>query len=385
MITRISVVYATIPFIILERDNVINAAGNDKQEIDFNELGAFVTILEQQQAALGKTVDFEKGIYAFNNKEFPAIVISASDTPSTLFDVYNNSKSSLYISNDGVLTALYPGQTAQVDKATLQGFYTNPLIEGVRATGNVGGNLGDGMRLIYFEDVTQIQTLSNRPYTGEVLAPPVNATSLEITDDVAAMAFVLSDDGVGGTSKISIAGMPQNLAGMQATTDGINLLISRADTGAIAYAATYLNATLAAITRANGNVTIDTGIAGAFTIGVEYNVVLMFVNTVFAGNIGDVVETFTRLSVAVEEGGGGGGNAFAVIGSNDLGTHCVQGTIIAYKSTVGDIVPGDQFFQDVDMTVELSGYTFISIVSQGNIYAIDNVTGVVGADTGNSC
>ena len=81
MITKLSVVYATIPFIIIEKDNVINTVGTSQSEIDFNELGAYIRILEQQQAAIGLYVNFSKGTYIENNKPFAAFVIAASATP----------------------------------------------------------------------------------------------------------------------------------------------------------------------------------------------------------------------------------------------------------------------------------------------------------------
>lgn len=81
MITKISVVYAPVPYIILETDNVITANGTQQAEIDFNELSAYINILTAQQTALGKYVNFFKGVYTVNNRNFDAIVIQPSDTP----------------------------------------------------------------------------------------------------------------------------------------------------------------------------------------------------------------------------------------------------------------------------------------------------------------
>lgn len=74
MITKISVVYSAAPYIILEQDNIITSVGTKQEEIELNELGAYVSLMQQQQAALGKFVSCVKGTYTENGKQFPAIV-----------------------------------------------------------------------------------------------------------------------------------------------------------------------------------------------------------------------------------------------------------------------------------------------------------------------
>lgn len=80
-ITQISVVYATAPFIVVERDNVVTATGTEQLQAEFNELGAWIKLLEQQQALINEYVSFAKGLYTQNNKQFPAVIIAATDQP----------------------------------------------------------------------------------------------------------------------------------------------------------------------------------------------------------------------------------------------------------------------------------------------------------------
>lgn len=85
-IVQIKIVYATIPFIILDTDEVITATGTQSVQIEFNELGAYIRNLTAQQTLLGKYVSFSKGIYTFNQNNFDSVVIAASDTPGIVID-----------------------------------------------------------------------------------------------------------------------------------------------------------------------------------------------------------------------------------------------------------------------------------------------------------
>jgi hypothetical protein len=78
-IQKISVVYNAIPLIVVEYiGSGDSATGTQRQEIEFDELGKYIALLEQQQADLGDTVTFEKGTYSINNKDFPAVTITAT-------------------------------------------------------------------------------------------------------------------------------------------------------------------------------------------------------------------------------------------------------------------------------------------------------------------
>lgn len=79
-------------------------------------------------------------------------------------------------------------------------------------------------------------------------------------------------------------------------------------------------------------------------------------------------------------------NGFAGRISNNLLTHCSEGTTILYKdNNPAVLAPGDTIYTDAAMTTELTGFDYVSIVSQGNIFNVNDTTGVVGSDTGDAC
>jgi len=82
-ITRIYVVYAAVPFIVLEQDGVISSTGTSQDEIDFNELGNYVRLFKQQQDALGNGYNWSRGFFTQNNKQFEAAIFDSIPGGST--------------------------------------------------------------------------------------------------------------------------------------------------------------------------------------------------------------------------------------------------------------------------------------------------------------
>lgn len=80
-ISKIYVVYNAIPSIVLELADVISEGGIGNDDIQFNELGKYVSLLQQQQDALGEYVGVSKTVYTQNNTEYPAILFEATDVP----------------------------------------------------------------------------------------------------------------------------------------------------------------------------------------------------------------------------------------------------------------------------------------------------------------
>lgn len=67
------------------------------------------------------------------------------------------------------------------------------------------------------------------------------------------------------------------------------------------------------------------------------------------------------------------------------GSPCGAGAVTYYIDHAGSIAPGDIVYTDVGLTTPLAGNTQIVDPTNQVIYAIDIVTGVVGAATGNFC
>ena len=83
LIEKISVVYSNPTLIIVKDDDITADDGKLITSINFNELGQYVKRLEDQQASLGKYVSFSKGVYEMNDRDYPSIVVAASDVPVT--------------------------------------------------------------------------------------------------------------------------------------------------------------------------------------------------------------------------------------------------------------------------------------------------------------
>jgi hypothetical protein len=74
----------------------------------------------------------------------------------------------------------------------------------------------------------------------------------------------------------------------------------------------------------------------------------------------------------------------AAAGNTGTSAALCPATLVTYYTASGTLTTGDTVFTDAALTIPLAGNTFI-LSPDGNIYAIDNVTGVVGAASGNSC
>lgn len=64
-------------------------------------------------------------------------------------------------------------------------------------------------------------------------------------------------------------------------------------------------------------------------------------------------------------------------------TICGQSPVTLYSSS--PFASGVTMYTDIGLTTPVTGFTFISAATSGNIFAIDTSTGVVGIDTGNGC
>jgi hypothetical protein len=80
MITKIYIVYNIVPYIVIETSDADGGVLRD--EIEFNELNAYIALFTAQRATLGKYVAFSKGTFTFNQNLFAAIVIESSDSPA---------------------------------------------------------------------------------------------------------------------------------------------------------------------------------------------------------------------------------------------------------------------------------------------------------------
>lgn len=83
-ITKIYIVYSPAPFVLLEKDNVIENVGRLKNEIHFNELSKYIQLLEAQQLALNEFVGCRKTVYTLRHRNYPCIEIYASATDPNL-------------------------------------------------------------------------------------------------------------------------------------------------------------------------------------------------------------------------------------------------------------------------------------------------------------
>jgi hypothetical protein len=77
---------------------------------------------------------------------------------------------------------------------------------------------------------------------------------------------------------------------------------------------------------------------------------------------------------------------YLILTSGNLSGHCSQGTENAYTaSNAATISPGMALFLDDQLSVPVTGYTFVSDPMVGTIYNLNSTTGVVGSNTGQSC
>jgi hypothetical protein len=63
---------------------------------------------------------------------------------------------------------------------------------------------------------------------------------------------------------------------------------------------------------------------------------------------------------------------------------CAAGDVLSEFTDDGTVTTGKIVYANVGLTIPLAGYDFI-VAPDGNIFAIDNVTGLVGAATGGTC
>jgi hypothetical protein len=68
---------------------------------------------------------------------------------------------------------------------------------------------------------------------------------------------------------------------------------------------------------------------------------------------------------------------------NSAYTICGQAPTTLYSNS--PFASGVTMYTDIGLTTPVTGFTFISAATSGNIFAIDTSTGVVGVDTGNGC
>lgn len=74
----------------------------------------------------------------------------------------------------------------------------------------------------------------------------------------------------------------------------------------------------------------------------------------------------------------------AAAGNTGTSAALCPAPLTTYYTAAGNITTGVTVYTDINLTIPLAGFDFI-LSPDGNIYAIDNVTGVVGGLTGNSC
>lgn len=80
-IKQIYVVYNAVPIIYLYMNEKKGVPGSLVEEIEFNELGKYISLMKQQQEALGEFVNFQKGVWRNNDNDFDCVLIDDSDTP----------------------------------------------------------------------------------------------------------------------------------------------------------------------------------------------------------------------------------------------------------------------------------------------------------------
>jgi hypothetical protein len=78
-----------------------------------------------------------------------------------------------------------------------------------------------------------------------------------------------------------------------------------------------------------------------------------------------------------------GGTASTVKLGNTLSTVCAAGSSTAY--TIGVFTIGKTLYSDIDVTIAITGSTFVVLTSTNHVYNLNTSTGVIGADTGIIC
>lgn len=77
---------------------------------------------------------------------------------------------------------------------------------------------------------------------------------------------------------------------------------------------------------------------------------------------------------------------YLILSSGSLGAHCGNGTENVYTaSNAATISPNMFLFDDDQLTVPTTGYTFVSDPMVGTVYNLNSTTGKVGSNTGQSC
>ncbi len=78
-------------------------------------------------------------------------------------------------------------------------------------------------------------------------------------------------------------------------------------------------------------------------------------------------------------------DAWSVKYSNILAGICAETPVTVYTALGSGITTGVTVYTDAGLTNELFGYDYISEVVDGTIYNINDISGVIGTTTGNSC
>jgi hypothetical protein len=68
---------------------------------------------------------------------------------------------------------------------------------------------------------------------------------------------------------------------------------------------------------------------------------------------------------------------------NTLSTVCAAGSSTAY--TIGVFTIGKTLYSDINVTIAITGSTFVVLTSTNHVYNLNTSTGVIGADTGIIC
>lgn len=71
--------------------------------------------------------------------------------------------------------------------------------------------------------------------------------------------------------------------------------------------------------------------------------------------------------------------------SNSIGAVCATPSVIVYTASGASFTTGDTVYTDSGLTTPLLGFDYISELVSGTVYAINSGTGIIGANTGNTC
>lgn len=356
MITKISVVYNTIPLIVVQHDAVITATGQDRQEIDFNELGAYVQILSDQQAALGKFVSFTKGTYEQNNTAYDAIVLAASEAAPTnpffdrdvIVDNRTNFNVGMFALQGYIIDAVQNLNFGFSQPCVFRTFLFNTPDLFVFKTSDIYPLVGNEPVVCSLQDEDGNIYWSSNSVTGTKLQPDLAWLIPNWT------RFVIGNAAGGSLIPVDVK-----------LSDSIMAICS-----------------VSAVTKYTDLAPVVTGStlyddAAGTTPIVETLVVLQDnqVYVVTAGVVGGLAAPTTSCGFAI----------FTLIGGLTEGLINICADSRQLFSSAASIVPGALLFTNASGDTPLLGFTQVMETSAGIIYNLDPATGQVGSATGNAC